>query len=151
MLGLKKEMKHVYNSEISYRQKTSRNIKNSRGGGVKCLSLPFPPSLLILHVWVFLPLMMVVIVVSFDQCSLYTRHLAEYFTSIILFNFYSNTTRFKFYYYLRLINKKMEGLPWQFSGFNYVLPLQGIWDWSLVRGLRSCMPCGTVKKFFLNK
>ena len=88
-------MKHFYNSEISYRHKTSRNIKNPREGGVKCLLLPFFPSFHILHVWLFLPLMTVVIVVSFYHCSLYTSHLAEYFTSIFLFNFYSNAMRFK--------------------------------------------------------
>ena len=34
------------------------------------------------------------------------------------------------------------------SGYNPTLPVQGVWIQSLLRDLRSHIPCGTAKKFF---
>ena len=42
--------------------------------------------------------------------------------------------------------REIRGLPWRSSGSDFVLPLQGTQVQSLVREVRSCMPCGAAKK-----
>ena len=44
-------------------------------------------------------------------------------------------------YYLAMKNNEVLGLPWQSSGYDSTLPLQGVWVRSLVKELRSHMPC----------
>ena len=43
-------------------------------------------------------------------------------------------------------NRLNEGIPWQSSGYDSMLPLQGAQVQSLVRELRACKPCGQKKK-----
>ena len=44
------------------------------------------------------------------------------------------------------VKNGQEGLPWQSSGEDSVLPLQGLWVLSLFRNLSSCMPLSQKKK-----
>ena len=37
--------------------------------------------------------------------------------------------------WLNYLQKVITGIPWQPSGYDSVLPLQGAWDQSLIRGL----------------
>ena len=46
----------------------------------------------------------------------------------------------------RMIRISTQGLPWQPSGWDSSLPLQGVQARSLVGELRSCKPCGAAKK-----
>ena len=44
-----------------------------------------------------------------------------------------------------LRNSEVQGLPWQSTGWNYILPLHGSWVQSLVRELRSYMQLGAAE------
>ena len=41
--------------------------------------------------------------------------------------------------------KNVWGLPWQSSGWDFKLPLQGAWVWFVAGELRSRMPCGETR------